>query len=377
MMVWVFLLFWTVLCTGQSHTGVIISHGEDYYVKRGGFFVPNRSNLRGRLRVCILVAFAGMPLVFFLAVRRDVGTDYSSYIEIFERLRAGESMPWIEPLYALLNRTVAALGSSGVVVVFALSAALAALPLFYRVYRSSPMPWMGLLILFGFGLPFFLTNVVRAAVAIGIVMLILPAVWRRQFVVWTLGILFAAGFHFTALLVWPLYWILHLAWPRILVLLGLAAAVILSTNRGVAVSFLQWVSVILPSEYAHYPGKVLEYLVTYEYGFGYLIYNSLALLILIVWNRTQSEGRETLVFRNMAILGLGMAIGLYHFWGVNRLAFFFIPALAIFLPWVIMRCVVTRDHIIWTVGLVILFSMMFAQGLLVGAHDAIPYHWIL
>lgn len=374
---WVALLCWAMMVAGLLRTGTALGPLPGAGTRRSSFVgVMSRSELHARVAAGVMATFATTPLVFLLAVRRDVGTDYGSYVEMFERFRAGEALPWIEPLYASLNRLAAPLGSSGVVLVFAVSAAFAALPLFYRVFRSSPMPWLGVLVLFGLSFPFFMTNGMRSAIAIGTVMLVLPAIWQRKLVVWSLGVLLAAGFHFTALLVWPLYWVLHLAWPRLLALIGLAGAIVLSTSHYIAVGFLQSVTVILPSKYAHYPGLVLERLDAYEFGFGYLIYVALAALVLLVWYRARGEGREVLVFRNAAILGLALMIGLYQFWAVNRLGLYFIPALAVFFPWVIVRCVVPRERVLWTVGFAALFGAMFVRGLWVGSHQAVPYQWI-
>lgn len=375
-MVWLILLVWTVMVASLLPTGSALHFKGGHPLHRYGAAVTNHTELSARVRTGVFAAFAVMPLVFVFAVRNDVGTDYQAYVEIFQQFRTGAPLLKTEPLYGLLNRVMSPFGSFGVVAVFAVSAAISALPLFFRVFRSSPTPWLGTLILFGLGFPFFMTNGVRSAIAIGIVMLVLPAIGSRQVVLWSLGILLAAGFHFTALLVWPIYWVLHLAWPRVLALGGLAAAVMLSVNRELAVSFLQWVPAIIPSEYAHYPDIVLEKLVAYEFGFGYLIYVALTCLILVIWDRARNEGRETLVFRNAAILGLVMLIALYQFWAVNRLALFFTPALAIFLPWVAMHCAERRERVLWAAGLVALFGMMFLRGLLGGAHDAVPYHWI-
>ncbi len=374
---WVGLLWWAMTVAGLLRRGTALGRLPGAFTRRSGFAaVLSHTELNGRVVASLLAMVATLPLIFLLAVRRDVGTDYVSYVLMYERFRAGETLPWIEPLYASLNQLAAPLGSSGMVLVFAVSAALAALPLFYRVFRSSPMPWLGVLVLFGLSFPFFMTNGVRSAIAVGIVMIALPALWRRQLVVWSLGILLAAGFHFTALLVWPLYWVLHLAWPRALAVVGLACAIILSTSRDIAVGFLQLVPEILPSKYAHYPDRVLERLDTYEFGLGYLVYLVLSGLVLLVWNRAQGEGREVLVFRNTAILGLALVIGLYQFWAVGRLGLYFLPALAVFLPWVVTRCVVPRERMLWTVGFAALFGVMFLRGLWVGAHDAVPYQWV-
>ena len=374
---WVALLCWAMMVAGLRRRGTALGRLPGAGTSRAVFVcVMSRTELQARVVASVLAMGATLPLIVLLAIRRDVGTDYASYVEMYERFRAGETLPWIEPLYASLNQLAAPLGSSGMVLVFAVSAALAALPLFYRVFRSSPMPWLGVLVLFGLSFPFFMTNGVRSAIAVGIVMIVLPALWRRQLVVWSLGVLLAAGFHFTALLVWPLYWLLHLAWPRALVLVGLAFAIILSTSRDIAVGFLQLAPEILPSQYSHYPGRVLERLDTYEFGFGYILYLALSGLVLVVWDRARGEGREVLVFRNMAILGLALTIGLYQFWAVGRLGLYFLPALAVFLPWVVKRCVARRESLFWTVGFAALFGVLFLHGLWIGAHGAVPYQWV-
>ena len=375
---WVALLFWAMMVSALLRSGTDSSRVLTAAAKSFWLVQPvSRKALQGRAVALLLAMFASMPLVFLLAVRKDVGTDYASYVEMFDRFRAGEALSWIEPLYAMLNRLAAPLGPSGVVLVFVVSAALAALPLFYRIFRSSPIPWLSVLMLFGFSLPFFMTNGMRSAIAIGIIMLVFPSIWRRQVVVWSLGVLLAGGFHFTALLLWPLYWALHLAWPRMFALAGLVGAIALSSFREIGVGFLKVVDVILPSKYSHYPERVLERLDTYELGLGYLIYVSIAGLVILVWNRSSNDVREVLVFRNASILSLILLIGLYQFWAVNRLGLYLIPALTVFLPWVVQRWVASRERVLWTSGLAILFSAMFVRGLWVGSHQAVPYNWIL
>lgn len=372
---WVVIMLWAIFIAGLHRNGLFSQHAPARTTQQ--FAMPTvRTQLHARSATFLLATVASAPLVFLVAVRQGVGTDYQSYVEMFEQFRAGEALLWIEPLYASLNRLMAPLGSSGVVLVFGASAALTTLPLFYRIFCSSPMPWLGVLILFGLSFPFFMTNIVRQAIAVGVIILAFPAIWRRQFILWSLAILLAAGFHYTALLVWPLYWFLHLAWPRIIALIMLAGAVALSQSREIAVVFLQWVAVLLPSHYSHYPNQVLERLDVFEFGLGYLLYICLAGLVLLVWDRAEKEGCEILVFRNSAFLGLIFLIGLYQFWVVGRLGFYFTPALTVFLPWMIKRCVVRRDRTLWTTGFLALFGAIFAWELWVGSHDAVPYQWI-
>lgn len=374
---WILLALWATMVAAMLRTGTAPVRRADWIAKRSLPLTANREQSRGRIATGVRTIFASTPLVFLLAVRQDVGTDFASYVEMYEQFRAGDALPWIEPLYATLNRLATPLGSAGVVLVFAVSAALSTFPLFYRVFRSSLAPSLSIIILFGLSLPFLMTNAVRSTIAIGIIMLILPAIWRRRLVPWSLGILFAGGFHFTALLAWPLYWMLHLAWPRVLAWSALLGAIALSTSRELAVRFVQWSPTVLPSKYSHYPTRVLDLLDVYQFGFGYLVYIFLSGLVLVVWDRTRNEGKEILVFRNTSILGLAMTIGFYQFWAINRLGFYFMPALAVFLPWLISRCVKSREKLLWTIGITTLFILLFARGLWVGAHHAVPYQWIL
>lgn len=372
---WFFLLVWAVMVASLRTFGFHIV-GEAAHPKWRGSFDIDLFGAGGQIKSSVLALFAAMPLVLLLAVRKDVGTDYQAYVEMFGRIQSGMKLAWVEPFYLFINRIMVSFGSAGIVGVFAIAAALSAFPLFYRVLHSSPVPWLGMIILFGLGLPFFMVNVVRGSIAVSLVMLVLPAVWKRQFVIWSLGVFFAAGFHFTALLVWPLYWILHLAWSRILLLIGLAVAIGVSSSRGLAVGILNWAPTIIPVKYSHYPDLVLKRLGAYEFGLGYLIYFILLFLLFIVWGRIREAEREVLVFRNTAALGVVLAIALYQFWAVNRLALYFLPALAVFLPWIVVHCVERKEKVLWTAGLAAFFGMMYVRGLWVGAHDAIPYQWI-
>lgn len=374
---WVLLGLWATMVAALLRTGPTLPRSSPCNANRSAPLKAHSRQVRTRVATSVLAILASAPLVFLLAIRQDVGTDFTSYVDMYTRFRAGEALPWIEPIYATLNRLATPFGPSGVVIVFAVSAACAAFPLFYRVFRSSPTPWLSTVMLFGLSMPFLMTNAVRSAVAIGIIMLVLPAIWRRHLFTWSLGILLAGGFHFTALLVWPLYWVLHLAWPKTLAWSGLVCAMVLSTNQELAVRLVQWAPTILPSKYSHYPARVLEELDAYQFRGGYLIYIILAGLMLAVWDRARNEGQEILVFRNVGMLGLVLAIGLYQFWAINRLSYYFMPALTVVLPWIISRWATAREKLFWTISLATLFGLLFARGLWGSAHDAVPYKWVL
>lgn len=376
MTVWVALLFWSMMLAAMLRMGSVIHSKPSFYEVTQGAGMARSGALGTRFPSVLLSVFSVAPLVFILSFRKDVGTDYRSYVEIFERLRAGESLPWIEPFYTTLNLIVAPLGTSGVVYVFGVSALLSSLPLFYRVFRSSPMPWLGVVIVYGLSLPFFMTNGVRSAIAIGIAMLIIPCLWRRQFAIWSLGTLFAAGFHFTVLMMWPLYFVVHFPWPRVIAIIGLLSALLFSSIRSFAVAVLQFLPEITPSKYSTYPQRILDRQDVYQFGFGYLIYIFLVVVVLVFWKRAETFGRHAIVCRNISAIGLILSIGFYQTWALNRLSLYFMPVLAIFLPWIIKNCISPKDRVFWSMGLAFLFFLMFARGLVVGSHHAVPYQWV-
>jgi hypothetical protein len=269
------------------------------------------------------------------------------------------------------------LGSSGVVLVFAVSAALAAVPTFYRVFRSSVCSWLSVLILFGFYFPLLMTNGVRFAISVGIIMLIIPSLWRRQLVLWSLGILSAAAFHYASILLWPLYWLLYADWPRPVAIFGIIGAIAISTTQYVSALFLKFMGILAPDAYDHYPDVIREKFTGFDFGFGYLVYLGIALIVLIFWERARSETRIVVVLRNTAFLSVLCLVALYQYWALGRIAMFFIPSLALFIPWVCAKCGEREERLLWTACFATLFAAMCIDSLRRGAHDAVPYQWVL
>lgn len=336
---------------------------------RGGSWLP--------APVFVLGLVASAPIIILLAFRYEVGTDYASYVEIYQAYLHGDGPAKVyEPLYALLNRAATPLGDWGIVLVFGMAAALATVPVMWRVMQGSHMPWLSVVLLFGMGYPFLATNQIRFVIAVAVLFFLLPTIWEQKPKSWIVGGLLAAGFHYTALMMLPFYWILRRNWSAVTACVLLLLAGLLSTQKGMALLFLEAVPSVLPETYAHYPGKVLERLGDYRFGLGYVWYVLSALFVLSFWRRLGQSGMAETVIRNAFFLGLVALIAMYQFWAVGRLGWFLLIVGVLFWPLVLHRIFgggrSVAVHFIFFIHIV-----LFGNALWNGSHDALPYRSIL
>ena len=333
--------------------------------------LPPNQRLSGPVLSLGLVA--STPLVLLLAFRKDVGTDYDAYVRIYNAFRDGETGMRYEPLYALLNLSATPLGDWGVAFVFGVAAALATVLVIWRVLQTSDLPWFSIILLFGMTYPFLATNAVRFAVAIALMFFLLPSVWNRKPALWIAGGIVSSGFHYTAFLMLPFYWILRRDWGLFIAGALFIVAIVFSTQKTLASSFIEWTPAIMPAAYNHYPGLVLERLENYRFGMGYFWYLLSGLFVIVFWRRVSKLGVAEIVIRNAFFLGVVVLIGAYQFWAIGRLGWFFWIAGALYWPMVVCRLISGgRALLLWS--LVVVHVVLFVYSLWIGSHGAIPYH---
>lgn len=359
MLPYVLVLCWVVLVSSS------------YGARCGRVSNLRESGLPGS--VIFLGLVASVPLVLLLAFRKEVGTDYEAYLGIYNAFRDGcGPAKQVEPLYAILNISATPLGDWGLVLVFGVAAALAITPIIWRILKSSDMPWLSIIVLFGMAYPFLATNGVRFVVAVAVMFFLFPAIWNRKPAIWIAGGIFSAGFHYTALLILPFYWILRRDWSVITAVILFIMAILMSTQKTVALSFLKWVPYVLPSTYAHYPVLVLEHLENYGFGFGYIWYLLSSLFVLVLWRRVGQLGVAETVIRNAFFLGVVIMIGAYQFWAVGRFGWYF--GIAGTLYWPLAACrLFGRERSLLLGPVLMIHVTLFVHALLFNAHDAVPY----
>lgn len=275
-----------------------------------------------------LGALMFLPMVLMVGLRHEVGGDWGSYARQFNRLK---SLPFealldqSEPGYALLNALSASLdwGFYGT----NLFSALIFTAGLWRFCRAQPLPALALAV----AIPYLVTVVAmgytRQGVAIGLGMMALLALERRQWVTFVIWVLLAASFHKTAV-----------------ILLGLALAI---SGGGwwwriplmSAVAVVAYQSVLAAS--------IDSFLLNYEKA-GYqsqgaairVAMNVLPALLFLRWQRALSlTDTQRSVWRIMSLAALVSAVMLVvanSSTAVDRVALYLIP-LQLFvwsrLPW--------------------------------------------
>lgn len=181
-------------------------------------------------------------LVFIAGFRFHVGMDYESYEEIFNDIRRGSETE-VEIGYLMLCKACVAIGGTAQLVF--LIASIVTIILIYDAYkRTSPNIILTLIIFICFG-QMYLTifNAIRQCIAVGIFAYSIKYIQNRQFIKYVVAVGLAASFHSTALLLFPLYWILNKKWSK-KILIVIFFLVILSSGT--------IINIILNSPYAVY-----------------------------------------------------------------------------------------------------------------------------
>lgn len=166
-----------------------------------------------KLYKIIYTALFGAALFGLAALRYMVGTDYYAYSELFNSMRlmdAGDlSALTFEKGFAVLLHILAE-GSESFVGMFALIALIVAAGVAVYIYRYSSNACISALSFVMLGCFFYSMNFMRQFVAAVILMYAIRYVQDKSFIRYLILVLFAAVFHWSALLLIPFYFILKI-----------------------------------------------------------------------------------------------------------------------------------------------------------------------
>lgn len=150
----------------------------------------------------VACVIAGGLIALLIGLRAyDVGTDTSQYVRNYNSIIEGSDVYRVEaPLYYLINYVVGALSNGSYTALFLLEGMLFSFFLLRGILRSSPMPWLSLLIFCCFGFTLEAVNQYRQILACVILLNSFEAYERNQTKVFVAWVLLAAGFHISSLL---------------------------------------------------------------------------------------------------------------------------------------------------------------------------------
>lgn len=165
-------------------------------------------------RVRIIFYILSFIVIFCLsAFRFDVGIDYGSYSNWFDKMSTGIDA-YFEPLF-LLTVTIIQLFTDNTQWLFIVSSAITIGFIFASIHKQSSMPALSVFLFCTMGFLSHSFNLIRQFVAISIVLYSLHYLINKKIIKYVLLIIMAAMFHKTAIIMIPLYYLINRSYKRV------------------------------------------------------------------------------------------------------------------------------------------------------------------
>lgn len=253
----------------------------------------------------ILFLILSVILILFVGLRGDIEPDYNNYLDVFQHSENSDYGDFeIEPLYLFLNKTILFLGGSFPIVVFVM-AIISIIPKVFFFKKYSPNFASSFLVFFCGPLFLFDFIATRQAVAIGFFMLSLHHIKDRNWWSYFWIVILAAGFHVSALLLLPCYFVLNKEYSNIklYLLLGFCAFLnLLQINVYFLKNILDAISL---------PGATVAKLAIYsaETEFSFISFKQIVLGFLFVFVKNRIDSKDKMLNISVNIYVLGIFLG--------------------------------------------------------------------
>lgn len=189
---------------------ILEENNEKYYVNH------KRYIYRSRYKKIFLI-LSCTELIILAGLRgHDIGADTTVYLSALVNYR---NMPHDSILlaklvypykfewgYFFLTKLCAWVGVSETLFLF-LIAILSYVPIFKYIYKESNSPFLSILIYFSFGYFSYSLGIFRQMIAINIMLCGVKYIFQKNLLRYLVCLFFAMSFHFTAIVMLPLYWI--------------------------------------------------------------------------------------------------------------------------------------------------------------------------
>jgi hypothetical protein len=189
-----------------------------------------------------------IPLVF-ISIRYQMGTDYTAYVSIFEKIMAGNGYLSVEPAYLLINLFVVETGLD-VQWVFIIMGFL--FMLFF--YKSLPRNGFALGVFFLMSIYYFQGgyNQIRQGVAIAIMAYAMVHIYEKKLLKFTLLSLLATAFHFpTGVVLFTTYFFANMKTNRFFLIIVVLIAFLIM-QQGLLNKLVYHVINTIAPAYSHY-----------------------------------------------------------------------------------------------------------------------------
>lgn len=337
-----------------------------------GFALLNPFIRHERRMVLLLFGLAGGVLAVFSGIRYDVGVDYMNYLEMYDdSIALAEGQKEIGFAWFFHLCRTGGVPFEVIILIFSvLTVGLA----FRFIRHYSPFVLFSVFLFYTFGQYYFNSfNAIRQTLAIYIFLSSLPLIqnrkWKSYFLLTGISVVFI---HASALLLFPLYFVLHREYLFYLKSIFLVLFVL-------GTEFI--VQLIGMSNYAIYL-KLDKFASEVNASTYFLLVQAIGVF---VWGAFQEKKLpEYRLFFNLNYIALLMLILVILFRGTplimvaNRFSYYFTPVYLVMLPLVIARYRRTGNQFLLILFWVSVYAAVFLMALAVNgeSNNLVPYQTI-
>ncbi len=319
------------------------------------------------------LAFVGLSFLFLVAgLRYETGVDWLQYTIDFKEIPTLKTLHFkdffseLNPIFFSLSVLIKSIGG-GIQTLFVVMQFLTSFFLWKSIKKDTEYRLLALLIYFSL-LYFHLDmNLMKQAVSTSIFFYSLRYIIDKNLVKYTLFIILATGFHWSAILFFPLYFVIHRNYSTIL-LSSLVAFFILFNLLQISTGDLVYkLSLIIFGESSSITNKALFYTtssvfsVKRIFNIGFIANNLIVIATLFFREKLNEKIKNFNIFLNLIILQLFFYLVMYEFIELSgRLRFYTLISYIIILPYFIQIIKTLKGKMI-VLTLIILYSFTYVR----------------
>ncbi len=318
----------------------------------------------------------GITLALFLIVtlcglRYNVGTDYESYVGIFEII-ASDGFVIVEPGYYWFNKVFANF-NNGSVYVFLIFSLITYVFLFYSLAREKIL-LLGLFFTFTFGFVFLSNNLIRQSLVIAIFLYSIKFIYTKRLSRYFLCIAICSLFHYSAILLFPLFWVRKISIKKFYWFLIISFSYFFS--------FLEWFKLWVIEIITFFP-KYSGYLVwggeeKTAVNSGITMFIIYILNLFIIFNYNESLVNERLkIFFKLYLLGVSLAFLTLNISFVFRFSYYLTSLIIVVIPLMVKAMKNNRNKYLFHIIMIFMSLLFWIKSFWFNDHGALPYNSLL
>jgi len=321
--------------------------------------------------------FSFLFLSLVLGFRYNVGIDYMNYVNNFKSYQSGIKPRNIEIGYELINHLIAFSGFDFWLVFLIFSFIINYFTL-KTLKDNSKNYLLSTIIIFGTGFIFFQTNGIRQAIAIACIFYgskyIISSDLKKYLFFCTLGL----GFHLTAYIMIPFYWLAKIKFKKIILLLGVLISLILFINPLILEKFTEaLLNLITIPRYQNYIKKALANSGGIDSGYRVIFEALISIIIIIFTPQKIFDKLQGRIYINFFVFSNISKLLFSRFWALGRISFYFTVFQSLFFPYFIYNIPVNKKSKVLLIILTIIYFSFWTFWAIKGnSHDIIPYQFV-